>query len=66
MKTTTTRTNRNLKPGTTVVSKLDGEPGKVVGICTRRRCGDAWSYDVKTASGKEIWYASELFVPAND
>ena len=65
MKTTpATNANRNLKPGMTVVSKIDGEPGKVVRICTYRRNGcQAWSYLVDTASGREIWEAGELFVP---
>jgi hypothetical protein len=48
-----------------VVSTLDGEPGRVVRICTYRRNGcQAWSYLVDTASGREIWEAGELFVPA--
>ncbi len=68
MKTTpATNANRNLKPGTMVVSKIDGEPGKVVRICTYRRNGcQAWSYLVDTASGREIWEAGELFVPTQD
>ena len=66
MKTTTnTNANRNLKPGTKVVSTLDGEAGTVVRVCTYRRNGcQAWSYLVDTASGREIWEAGELFVPA--
>ena len=53
-----------LKPGTMVVSNIDGEPGRVVRICTyRRNGGQAWSYLVDTASGREIWEAGELFVP---
>jgi hypothetical protein len=48
-----------------VVSTLDGEPGRVVRICTHRRNGcQAWSYLVDTTSGREIWEAGELFVPA--
>lgn len=66
MKTTNaTNANRNLKPGTMVVSTLDGEPGRVVRICTCRRNGcQAWSYLVDTANGREIWEAGELFLPA--
>lgn len=65
MKTTpATNANRRLKPGTKVVSTRDGEPGKVVRVCTHRRNGiDAWSYLVDTAYGREIWEAGELFVP---
>lgn len=68
MKTTPAKNaNRNLKPGTLVVSTLDGEAGKVVRICTYRRNGcQAWSYLVDTAAGREIWEAGELFVPAAD
>ena len=62
---TTKNANRNLNTGTKVVSTIDGEPGKVVRICTYRRNGcQAWSYLVDTASGREIWEAGELFVPA--
>lgn len=66
MKTTNaTNANRRLKPGTTVVSTIDGEPGTVVRVCTYRRNGiDAWSYLIDTADGREIWEAGELFVPA--
>jgi hypothetical protein len=67
MKTTkndATGTNRRLKPGTKVVSRLDGEPGTVVRVCTYRRNGiDAWSYLVDTTGGREIWEVGELFVP---
>jgi hypothetical protein len=60
----TTTTNRRLTPGTLVVSREDGEPGKVVRVCTFRRNGfDAWSYLVQTAAGREIWEVGELFVP---
>jgi hypothetical protein len=66
MKTTNaTHANRRLKPGTRVVSQVDGEPGRVVRVCTYRRNGiDAWSYLVDTADGREIWETGELFVPA--
>lgn len=62
MKTTTnTNANRNLKPGTKVVSTLDGEAGTVVRVCTFRRNGiDAWSYLVDTAYGREIWEVGEI------
>ena len=57
-------TNRRLKPGTRVVSRLDGEPGTVVRVCTYRRNGiDAWSYLVDSTDGREVWDAGELFVP---
>ena len=60
----TKNTNRRLTPGTQVVSKADGELGRIVRTCTYRRNGtDAWSYLVETAGGREIWDASELFVP---
>jgi len=62
--TTTTKTNRRLTPGTLVVSYADGEPGQIVRVCTLRRNGiDAWSYLVQTATGREVWDASALFVP---
>ncbi len=62
--TTTTQTNRRLTPGTLVISREDGEPAKIVRICTYRRNGiDAWSYLVQTAAGREVWEAGELFVP---
>ncbi len=61
----TTKTNRRLTPGTLVVSREDGEPGRIVRVCTFRRNGvDAWSYLVQTAAGREIWEVGELFVPA--
>jgi hypothetical protein len=67
---TTTKTNanpggQNLKPGTLVVSKTDGEPGRVVEVNTFRRNGTAaWSYLIETATGQEVWHAGDLFVPA--
>lgn len=65
MKTHSTQsTNRNLKPGTQVVSTLDGEAGRVVRVCTCRRNGSgAWSYLVDTADGREIWHRGDLFLP---
>ena len=63
--TKNTNGNRNLKPGTKVVSTLDGEAGTVVRICTFRRNGiDAWTYLVDTATGREIWHRGDLFLPA--
>jgi hypothetical protein len=60
----TTKTNRRLAPGTRVVSREDGEPGRIVRVCTFRRNGtDAWSYLVQIAVGREIWEVGELFVP---
>ena len=66
MKTTNAaNANRRLRPGTQVVSKADGEPGRIERVCTHRRNGiDAWSYLVQTAEGREVWEAGELFVPA--
>ena len=62
---TTMQTNRRLTPGMLVVSRADGEPGRIVRVCTFRRNGvDAWSYLVDTADGREIWEVGELFVPA--
>ena len=66
-KTTTTNANRRLQPGTPVVSKTDGEPGRIERVSTYRRNGiDAWSYVVETADGHEIWDAGDLFVPEKD
>ena len=63
----TTNANRRLTTGTMVVSKSDGEPGRVMRIGTYRRNGiDAWSYLVETAHGQEIWDAGDLFVPEKD
>ena len=60
----TTRANRRLTAGTMVVSKEDGEPGRIVRVSTFRRNGvDAWSYVVETQYGREIWEVGELFVP---
>ena len=67
MTTTMKNANRRLTPGTQVVSKTDGEPGRVVRVSTYRRNGiDAWSYLVETAYGQEIWDAGDLFVPEKD
>jgi hypothetical protein len=55
---------RRLQPGTLVVSKEDGEPGRIIGVCTFRRNGiDASSYAVQTEYGREVWEVGELFVP---
>jgi len=62
--TNATKTNRKLTPGTQVVSREDGEAGRIVRVSTFRRNGiDAWSYLVDTAYGREIWDASDLFLP---
>ena len=67
MATTMKNANRRLTPGTQVVSKTDGEPGRVVRVSTYRRNGiDAWSYLVETTYGREIWDAGDLFVPEKD
>ena len=62
-----TETNRNLPAGTKVVHNDDGEPGWIIDVCTLRRNGiGVFSYLVETAYGKEVWEASELFVPQNE
>jgi len=62
--THTTKTNRRLAPGTQVVSREDGEAGRIARVSTFRRNGiDAWSYLVDTAYGREIWDAGDLFLP---
>ena len=68
METTTMKNaTRRLQPGTQVVSKTDGEPGRVVRVATHRRNGiDAWSYLIETAYGQETWDAGELFIPEQD
>ena len=67
MTTTNQNTNRRLTPGTQVVSKTDGEPGRVVRISTyRRNAIDAWSYLVETTYGQETWDAGDLFVPEKE
>jgi hypothetical protein len=65
MATTKANATTNLEHGALVVSKLDGEPGRVVEVNTFRRNGTAaWSYLVQTANGQEVWHAGDLFVPA--
>jgi len=55
---------RRLEPGTLVVSKEDGEPGRIIEVCTFRRNGiDAFSYAVQTEYGREVWEVGELFAP---
>lgn len=62
-----TNENRRLRPGTQVVSKTDGEPGRVIRIGTCRRNGiDAWSYLIETAYGRETWDAGDLFAPEKE
>lgn len=58
---------RNLPAGTLVVSTLDGEPGRVVEVCTQNRSHTkATSYVVLTNDGREIWDVSDMFLPNND
>lgn len=57
---------RRLAPGTLVIAVADGEPGRILEVCTFRRNGDAYSYQVQTASGREIWHADEVVLPAAD
>lgn len=59
----TKRTNARLQPGSLVVSRLDGEPGRVVSTLEVGRRGWASSYVVQTAGGREIWSTDDLFVP---
>ena len=67
MTTTTNTATRRLPNGTLVVSKSDGEAGRVVRVSTYRRNGiDAWSYLVETAYGRETWHAGDLFVPKSE
>ena len=55
--------NRHLKPGMRVVNIEDGEPGRIVRVCSYRRNGeDAYSYLVETAYGREVWEVGELSV----
>lgn len=55
---------RRLEPSTLVISKEDGEPGRIIDVCTFRRNGiDAFSYAVRTADGREVWEVGDLFVP---
>ena len=65
-----TRTNeatvdlRNLPAGTPVVSTLDGEPGRIIKVCTQNRSQTrATSYVVQTSDGREVWDAADVFVP---
>ena len=58
------RAIRRLTAGTKVVSKEDGELGRIVRVSTARRNGiDAWSYVIDTNYGRETWDAGDLFVP---
>ncbi|MCS6954612.1 MAG: hypothetical protein NZM33_17375 [Bryobacteraceae bacterium] len=63
--TATTHATRRLQPGTLVIT-ADGEPGRIREVCTFRRNGDAYSYVVETAYGREIWHADEVVLPARD
>jgi len=67
MTTTSESATRHLTPGTKIVNMLDGEVGTIREVCTFRRSGNgAHSYVVETAGGREVWYASEVFVPCVD
>ena len=58
---------RNLPAGTLVVSTLDGEPGRVVEVCTKNRSRTkATSYVVLTDDGREIWDVADIILPPND
>ncbi|MCK6458138.1 MAG: hypothetical protein L6Q92_16610 [Phycisphaerae bacterium] len=63
----TTMGIRNLPAGTLVVSTLDGEPGRVVEVCTQNRSRTkATSYVVLTNDGREIWDVADIILPDND
>jgi hypothetical protein len=65
--TNATTHTRRLAPGTLVISVADGEPGRIIQVCTFRRNGlDAYSYVVETATGREIWHADEVVLPVAD
>lgn len=58
---------RNLPAGTLVVSTLDGEPGRIVEVCTQNRSRTkATSYVVLTNDGREIWDVADIILPTND
>ncbi len=58
---------RNLPAGTLVVSTLDGEPGRVVEVCTQNRSRTkATSYVVLTNDGREIWDVAAIILPNNN
>ncbi|GJQ27320.1 MAG: hypothetical protein HBSAPP02_23520 [Phycisphaerae bacterium] len=68
-----TRTNettmdlRNLPAGSLVVSTLDGEPGRIIKVCSQNRSRTrATAYVVQTDDGREIWDVADIILPAND
>ena len=61
--TTNKKTNRHLTPGTRVVNCEDAEPGQVICTLDIDRRGQACSYIIQTAYGREVWAASAMFVP---
>lgn len=59
----TTRTT-TLPNGKMVVSKLDGEPGSIIQVCSMNRSRTRpTAYVVETVEGREIWDAADTFVP---
>lgn len=65
--TNATTNTRCFAPGTLVIAVTDGEPGRILEVCTFRRNGqDAYSYVVQTAAGREIWHADDVVLPATD
>jgi hypothetical protein len=67
-----TRTNettmdlRRLPAGTQVVSTLDGEPGRIIKVCSRNRSrARATAYVVRTADGRETWETADIILPDN-
>lgn len=62
-----TKDLRNLPAGTLVVSTLDGEPGRIIEVCTQNRSRTkATSYVVQTSDGKEVWDVADIILPNND
>lgn len=62
----TTMDLRNLPAETLVVSTLDGEPGRIIKVCSRNRSRTkATSYVVQTSDGKEVWDVADIILPNN-
>jgi hypothetical protein len=65
--TTTTNDTRRLPKNALVVSTLDGEPGRIIKVCTQNRSRTkATSYVVQTNDGREVWDTADLLVPGQD
>lgn len=58
---------KGLPAGTPVVSTLDGEPGRIIKVCSQNRSRTkATAYVVRTAEGREVWEVQDIFLPIND